>query len=356
MIHFENVDFSYSSKVKLLSDVNLQIKPGHIHGLLGKNGEGKSTMLKLIAGLLFPQKGKIDVMDFVPRKRNPEMLRDIYFLPEELPEHLLSIALFEKIYAPFYPNFSASIFDSCLKEFEIPSKDWKMNKLSYGQKKKIFVAFGLATQTKLLLMDEPTNGLDIPSKGQFRRMVASVLDENRCVIISTHQVRDLDSLIAGIMITYIIGNLLGTFLNNMLSGINIYVVMNLFQYSPLQWTLFTKTAMLWINGIPTVDYYGLFQIFIAFLLSQSMFFLGGIYFKKNQTFVTFLTFIVFGLFVSLLTITEIRLIHGNIFEKGVSINFRCGPDWWIYTKQIFGYLLVPFFWVVSYFRLTEKQV
>jgi ABC-2 type transport system ATP-binding protein len=200
MIHLEKVDFSYSSKVKLLSDVNLELEPGHIHGLLGKNGEGKSTMLKLIAGLLFPQKGKIKVMDFVPSQRNPDMLRDIYFLPEELPESTLSIARFEQVYAPFYPNFNSSLFDNCLKEFEIPSKDWKMNKLSYGQKKKIIVAFGLATQTKLLLMDEPTNGLDIPSKGQFRRMVASVLDENRCIIISTHQVRDLDSLIDSLII------------------------------------------------------------------------------------------------------------------------------------------------------------
>jgi len=200
MIHFEKIDFSYSSKVKLLSEVNLQLEPGHIHGLLGKNGEGKSTMLKLIAGLLFPQKGKMDVMGFVPCKRNPGMLQDIYFLPEELPQHIVSIARFEQVYAPFYPNFNASLFDTCLKEFEITSKDWKMNNLSYGQKKKIFVAFGLATQTKLLLMDEPTNGLDIPSKGQFRRMVASTLDENRCMIISTHQVRDLDSLIDSLII------------------------------------------------------------------------------------------------------------------------------------------------------------
>ena len=200
MIHFEKVDFSYSSRVKLLSDVNLQLEPGHIHGLLGKNGEGKSTMLKLIAGLLFPQKGKMDVINFVPSKRNPEMLQDIYFLPEELPQSTLSIARFEQVYAPFYPNFNASVFDNCLKEFEIASKEWKMNRLSYGQKKKIFVAFGLATQTKVLLMDEPTNGLDIPSKGQFRRMVASTLDENRCIIISTHQVRDLDSLIDSLII------------------------------------------------------------------------------------------------------------------------------------------------------------
>jgi len=200
MIQFEKVNFSYSSKTKLLSDIDLKLVPGRIHGLLGKNGEGKSTMLKLIAGLLFPKKGKIDVMGFTPEKRYPEMLQDIYFLSEELPQFALNIAQFEKVYSPFYPNFSASLFDSCLKEFEIPSKDWKMNKLSHGQKKKIFVAFGLATQTKILLMDEPTNGLDIPSKGQFRRMVASTLDENRCFIISTHQVRDLDNLIDSLVI------------------------------------------------------------------------------------------------------------------------------------------------------------
>ena len=200
MIQFKEVDFSYSSKVKLLMNLNLRFEPGRIHGLLGKNGEGKSTLLKLVAGLLFPKKGKVEVMNFTPGKRHPEMLRDIYFLPEELPHHTLSIARFEQVYAPFYPNFSATLFDNCLKEFEIPSKDWKMNKLSYGQKKKIIVAFGLATRTNILLMDEPTNGLDIPSKGQFRRMVASAVDENRCIIISTHQVRDLDSLIDHLVI------------------------------------------------------------------------------------------------------------------------------------------------------------
>ncbi|MDR1526721.1 MAG: ATP-binding cassette domain-containing protein [Dysgonamonadaceae bacterium] len=199
-IHLRNVDFSYSNKAKLLSNVSLQIPSGHIHGLLGKNGEGKSTLLKLIAGLLFPQKGAVDVLAFEPRKRHPEMLRDIYFLSEELPVSTLSIAGFEKVYAPFYPNFSAEQFENHLKEFDILSKNWKMNQLSHGQKKKVIVAFALATRTKILLMDEPTNGLDIPSKGQFRRMAASALEEERCIIISTHQVRDLDSLIDTIII------------------------------------------------------------------------------------------------------------------------------------------------------------
>jgi ABC-2 type transport system ATP-binding protein len=200
MIDIKNVDFSYSRNTKLLSDLSLHLETGRIHGLLGKNGEGKSTLLKLISGLVFPLKGNIDVMGFNPQKRLPEMLQEIFFLPEELPQLSLSIANYEKVYAPFYPNFNSEQFNQYLKEFEIDDKKAMLNKLSHGQKKKVFVSFGLATNTKLLLMDEPTNGLDIPSKGQFRRMVASALDENRCLIISTHQVRDLDSLIDSIMI------------------------------------------------------------------------------------------------------------------------------------------------------------
>ncbi len=200
MVNIKNVTFSYTKKSKLLTNVSIEFVTGRIHGLLGKNGEGKSTLLKLISGLVFAKQGEIDTLGFNPSKRYPEMLREIYFLPEELPMLTMSIGYYEKVYAPFYPNFSAEQFNSYLKEFDLSDKNQMLNKLSFGQKKKVFVAFGLATNTKLLLMDEPTNGLDIPSKGQFRRMVASAIDENRCLIISTHQVHDLDSLIDSISI------------------------------------------------------------------------------------------------------------------------------------------------------------
>lgn len=200
MIDINQVDFSYGKRTKLLSNLSLQLEAGRIHGLLGKNGEGKSTLLKLISGLVFPQAGSLDVLGFVPGKRYPEMLQQIFFLPEELPQLTLSIANYEKVYAPFYPEFNSEQFDAYLKEFDVENKHAKINKLSHGQKKKVMIAFGLATNTKLLLMDEPTNGLDIPSKGQFRRMVASAIDDSRCLIISTHQVHDLDSLIDNIII------------------------------------------------------------------------------------------------------------------------------------------------------------
>jgi ABC-2 type transport system ATP-binding protein len=200
MVNVQNVTFSYNRRTELLSNLSLKLEAGRIHGLLGKNGEGKSTLLKLISGLDFPKAGSIDTLGFNPTKRNPAMLQEIFFLPEELPQLTLSIENYEKVYAPFYPKFNSEQFNGYLKEFDIDNKKSMLNKLSHGQKKKVFVAFGLATNTKLLLMDEPTNGLDIPSKGQFRRMVASAIDENRCLIISTHQVHDLDSLIDSITV------------------------------------------------------------------------------------------------------------------------------------------------------------
>ena len=200
MITIKDLEFSYSKQSKLLSNLSLQLEAGRIHGLLGKNGEGKSTLLKLISGLVFPKQGSVEVMGFTPQLRKPEMLQEIFFLPEELPHITLSIENYEKIYAPFYPNFSTEKFGEYLKEFVVDNKKAMLNKLSHGQKKKVMIAFGLATNTKLLLMDEPTNGLDIPSKGQFRRMVAAGIDENRCLIISTHQVHDLDSLIDNIIV------------------------------------------------------------------------------------------------------------------------------------------------------------
>lgn len=200
MIDIRGLEYRYKRQTKLLSGTNLQIYSGRINGLLGKNGEGKSTLLKLVSGLLFPIEGKINVLGNEPRLRNPKLLQDLYFLPEELPDTKLSVEAFERVYAPFYPNFSSSTFYKYLSEFTIEIKTSNINELSYGQKKKFMIAFGMATCAKVILMDEPTNGLDIPSKRQFRRMVASATNDNCCIVISTHQVLDLENLIDNIII------------------------------------------------------------------------------------------------------------------------------------------------------------
>jgi len=127
------------------------------------------------------------------------MLQDIYIVPEEFQLPEISLSKYTKLNSVFYPKFSHNLMNEYIKEFELPEHE-KLSKLSYGQKKKFLIAFGLATNARVLIFDEPTNGLDIPSKSQFRKIIASSLDETRMFIISTHQVRDLENLIDTIVI------------------------------------------------------------------------------------------------------------------------------------------------------------
>jgi len=195
MIQLENIQFGYVKSRPLFKELSLTMEPGHIYGLLGKNGAGKTTLLKIMTGLRFPDSGTATMLGENATLRKAEMLRDIYFLQEEMFVPHLRIEEFEKAYAPFYPNFSHDQFVEYLRELELDKENGYMDKLSHGQKKKVLIAFALATNTKVLIMDEPTNGLDIPSKSTFRKLMASAADESRLVLISTHQVRDLHSLI-----------------------------------------------------------------------------------------------------------------------------------------------------------------
>lgn len=200
MIKLENVNFAYPKRTPIFSDLNLELLGGHIYGLLGKNGEGKTSLMKLMSGLLFAQSGDIETLGVAAYRRLPKMLADIYFLSEEMYAPAVSIDDFVRIYAPFYPNFNNEQFDRYLAEFEMTDKRQKMSKMSHGQKKKVLISFALATNTKIIFMDEPTNGLDIPSKSMFRKVMASAATDDRLFLISTHQVRDLHSLIDSILI------------------------------------------------------------------------------------------------------------------------------------------------------------
>jgi ABC-2 type transport system ATP-binding protein len=199
MIEIKDLTFGYKKNKLLFNNLNLSIQRGSIYGLLGRNGAGKTTLLKQIIGLLYPVKGECLVLDKPANERLPEILNNIYFIPEEFELPSVSMNTFTKLHAPFYPKFNFETLNKYLTEFEI-NENSKLNSLSYGQKKKFLIAFGLATCIQILILDEPTNGLDIPSKSQFRKIMASSMDEERCIIISTHQVRDLASLIDHIVV------------------------------------------------------------------------------------------------------------------------------------------------------------
>lgn len=199
MIQLTDLSFAYTKGRPLFEGLQLSIPGGNIYGLLGKNGAGKTTLLSLISGLLFPTEGSCEVMGYTPGERAPALLSDLFFIPEELHIPALRIKAFVDIYAPFYPKFDRAQFENLLAEFKLED-DRKLTKLSYGQKKKVMLCFGLATNCRLLILDEPTNGLDIPSKTQLRKILAGAISDDRTFIISTHQVRDLANLMDPIII------------------------------------------------------------------------------------------------------------------------------------------------------------
>ena len=200
MIEVENLSFNYGRrKSKVLVDFSMKLEKGSVYGLLGKNGTGKSTLLYLMAGLLRPQTGNVLYKGVDVKKRYPDTLQDMFLVPEEFALPNVSLKQYVKLNAPFYPNFSDELLNACLRDFDM-NEDIHLGELSMGQKKKAFMCFALATNTSLLMMDEPTNGLDIPSKSQFRKVIASGMSDDKAVIISTHQVRDIDSLLDHVLI------------------------------------------------------------------------------------------------------------------------------------------------------------
>lgn len=200
MIQIQNINFSYSKDRMLFNNLNLSLEGGHVYGLFGKNGAGKTTLLKIMSGLRFIQSGNVTTLGENAALRKAEMMKDIYFLQEEVFVPALSIRNFVKCYAPFYENFDKEQFEEYLHLFEIESQEDKLTALSHGQRKKVIISFALATNTKILLMDEPTNGLDIPSKAAFRKIMSMAANNERLILISTHQVRDLHSLIDAVVI------------------------------------------------------------------------------------------------------------------------------------------------------------
>lgn len=198
MIDIQELSFSYHRE-NLFTGLDLFLAPGGICGLLGKNGAGKTTLLKLLAGLLFPSQGRLHVAGKRPVDRSTDFLQGLFLVPEDFRLPGVSPLQYQRLFSPFYPGFDSDRFFSYLEVFEINAEE-NLARCSFGQRKKCLLAFGLAANCRLTLLDEPTNGLDIPSKSQFRRSIASVLSEDRLFIIATHQVRDLENLIDPVVV------------------------------------------------------------------------------------------------------------------------------------------------------------
>lgn len=215
MLQIQNLSYAYPGQSKpVVRDMELELHPGGIYGLLGANGTGKSTLLYLISGLLKPLTGEVSLNGTDTFLRTPHTLADIFLVAEEFEVPAISLEEFVKLNSPFYPNFSKEQMNGYLAHFRL-TPDIHLGRLSMGQRKKAYIAFALACNTRLLLMDEPTNGMDIPGKAEFRRAIVSGVNDERTIVISTHQVRDLEQVLDHVIMI----NTDGVILNSSLADI-----------------------------------------------------------------------------------------------------------------------------------------
>lgn len=198
MIQVNELSFNYPRRGGLFDKLSLNLPAGEIIGLLGRNGVGKSTLIKLLSSLLTPQQGSISFQGkaVVP---GAELYSRLMVVPEEFTLPKVTVESFVRHTAPLYPAFSREQFDAYCKELEVDCT-MRFDLMSMGQRKKAYLAFALACNVDLLLLDEPTNGLDITAKAALRSILASYADENKTILISTHQAHDIENLVDRVVI------------------------------------------------------------------------------------------------------------------------------------------------------------
>jgi len=199
MINVSKVDFAYPKKANIFSQLDLELKAGKIYGLLGKNGMGKSTLMRLLAGLHHPVSGSIDHDDISVGQRKVSSIKDIFFLSEETFVSSLSVYQYINTYKKLYTELDEESFYKNLAYLDIDESSI-LTQLSLGQKKKFLLSFGLSCGAKYLFLDEPTSHLDIPSKQKFRRLIADNFSPSQMIIISTHHIEEISALLDNIII------------------------------------------------------------------------------------------------------------------------------------------------------------
>ncbi len=199
MIEFTNLTVGYRKRHPVLKKLNGSFAEHSVHGLLGANGVGKTTMLKAVCGLLVPYAGSVLIDGRASQRRLPSMLRELFLVPEEFDLPAVTLSAYAQMTSPFYPRFSREAFLENCRSMEVDASV-NLDSMSMGQRKKSYIAFALACNTPYLIMDEPTNGLDIPAKSVLKRLLAAQAAAGTTIIISTHQVADLEKLVDSVTI------------------------------------------------------------------------------------------------------------------------------------------------------------
>lgn len=200
-VSFNNVTKEFKNKA-VLKGVSFNIEAGDIYGLIGENGAGKTTLLKLIVNLLKPTSGNIQVLGKEIKKDSYDYLRNIGALIDE-PVFYKKLTLYEnfKVHCEYLGFYDEEKLESVLKRVGLHNKkDRKIKELSFGEKQKLAIAYALITEPELLILDEPTNGLDPIAIVELREILLKLNREfNTTIIISSHAINELETLVNKVM-------------------------------------------------------------------------------------------------------------------------------------------------------------
>lgn len=200
-VSFNNVTKEFKNKT-VLKGVSFNIEAGDIYGLIGENGAGKTTLLKLIVNLLKPTSGNIQVLGKEIKKDSYDYLRNIGALIDE-PVFYKKLTLYEnfKVHCEYLGFYDEEKLESVLKRVGLHNKkDRKIKELSFGEKQRLAIAYALITEPELLILDEPTNGLDTIAIVELREILLKLNREfNTTIIISSHPINELETLVNKVM-------------------------------------------------------------------------------------------------------------------------------------------------------------
>ena len=185
----------------VLENLSLTIEPGHVYGLIGRNGAGKTTLMNCITGILtFKRKHQPIYLDGVRLNvNNPNDHAKLFYVTDTISSiHILADA-FANTLACFYPSFSIESYKEYMEMFHM-DRNVFIDELSLGEKKSVFLSYAFASGAPYIIMDEPTNGLDITSRKVFRKLIASYMTPDRAIVISTHHINEISSLLDHILI------------------------------------------------------------------------------------------------------------------------------------------------------------
>ena len=188
-------------RVRAVDDISFEIEKGRIMGLIGPNGAGKTTLLKALLGLTDCE-GELSVLGLDPFKQRKELMRNICFIADVavLPRWIRVSQLLDFVES-VHPNFSRDKAEALLKKTKVDKRrDSRVRELSKGMVTQLHLSIIAAIDAKFLVLDEPTLGLDIIFRKEFyTNLLSDYFDEERTILITTHQVEEIENILTDIM-------------------------------------------------------------------------------------------------------------------------------------------------------------